>query len=130
MKAHNLNDVRSTMSSSDFDLYVCKKLVAKERNARERGIEFGMTFSAMRNILRAKRCFYTGIEIILPLGEDHLKANSLTLDRIDSSKGYVSGNVVACSNEFNNLKARVDSAGKFGMQMMVKAFSKAEKRFT
>lgn len=44
MKAHNLNDVRSTMSSSDFDLYVCKKLVAKERNARERGIEFGMTF--------------------------------------------------------------------------------------
>lgn len=126
----NINDIRSTMSVEEFDMYVCKKLVAKERNARERSIEFKMSFSAMRNILRAKRCYYTGLELILPVGDSaHLKPNSLTLDRIDSSKGYVKGNVVACSNEFNNMKARVDSAGKLGMSLMVKAFTKAERRF-
>lgn len=126
----NINDIRSTMSVEDFDMYVAKKLIAKERNARERNIEFSMSFSAMRNIMRAKRCFYTGIELVLPVGDaGNLKPNSLTIDRIDSNKGYVKGNVVACSNEFNNMKSRVDSAGKLGMSMMIKAFTKAERRF-
>lgn len=125
----SVNDSRSTMTSEQFDMYAAKKLIAKSKNARERGIEFKMTFMAMRNILGAKYCFYTGIPLELPIGDAaHLKPNSLTIDRICSSKGYVKGNVVACSHEFNQMKARVDSAGSHGMAMMVKAFGKALKR--
>lgn len=125
----NINDSRTTMSAEYFDMYVAKKLIAKSKNARERGIEFSMSFTAMRNILKAKHCYYTGIPLELPVGDAaNLKPNSLTLDRICSSKGYVKGNVVACSHEFNNMKARVDAAGIYGMRMMVKAFGKAEKR--
>lgn len=123
------NDRRSTMSRECFDMYTAKKLISKSKNARERGIEFNMTFTAMRNILSAKYCFYTGIPLELPVGDAaNLKPNSLTIDRICSSKGYVKGNVVACSNEFNQMKARVDSAGIHGMVMMVRAFGKAVKR--
>jgi len=125
----NINDVRNTMSVESFDFYVAKKLIAKSKNAKERGIEFNMSFMAMRNILKAKYCFYTGVELELPVGDaSHLKPNSLTIDRICASKGYVKGNVVACSHAFNNMKERVDSAGAHGMRMMVKAFGKALKR--
>lgn len=125
----NINDRRSTMSPEVFDMYTAKKLIAKQKNARERGIEFNMSFMAMRNILGAKYCFYTGIPLELPVGDSsNLKPNSLTLDRICSDKGYVKGNVVACSHEFNSMKARVDAAGIHGMLTMVKAFGKAAKR--
>lgn len=95
-------------------------------NARQRGIEFNLSFTAIKNLMKAKRCYYTGVKLTLPTGgADTLKANSLTIDRIDSSLGYV----VACSHAFNQIKANVDSAGKQGMKMMSKAFKKAEERF-
>lgn len=36
-----------------------------------------------------------------------LPPNYLTIDRLDSEKGYISGNVVVCSNEINQLKDRM-----------------------
>ena len=118
------------MTAQEFDVYCAKKLLGKLDNARQRGIEFNLSFTAIKNLMKAKRCYYTGVKLTLPTGgADTLKANSLTIDRIDSSLGYVPGNVVACSHAFNQLKANVDSAGKQGMKMMSKAFKKAEERF-
>ena len=65
-----------------------------------RGIEFDMTLTSIRNLYRAKKCFYTG-EIMSLGGNNH---NSLTFDRVDNTKGYVKGNVVACVKWFNELK--------------------------
>ena len=107
------------------DLYVARKLIAKKSNADQRGIEFKLSFTAMKNLLSSKKCYYTGV----PLTSEPDKANSLTIDRIDSSKGYVSGNVVACSKQFNQLKEVFDKAGKQGMMVAAKAFTKAAKRF-
>ena len=129
MKGYSENDIRSTMSKADFDLYVAKKLISKAKNAKERGLSFEMTYAMMRNVLRSKRCFYTGVAIEPPVGDaTNLKLWNLTLDRIDSSKGYVEGNVVACSYAFNQMKERVDSAGYVGMKLMEKAFGKAAER--
>ena len=45
------------MTESEFDLYVCRKLQRKAVDAKARGIGFSMTFTSMKNLMRAKRCF-------------------------------------------------------------------------
>ena len=47
------------------------------------------------------RCFYTGVRMIYDGdGSDE----SVSLDRMDSSKGYTSDNVVLCCNRVNLMK--------------------------
>lgn len=120
---------RAQMSKSEFDLYVARKLQKKANNARERGIGFSMTFASMKNILSAKRCYYTGIPLELPKsGVVYQAANALTIDRIDSSKPYEAGNVVACCNAFNSMKGQAEAAGIEGLKIVAKAFGKVIKR--
>jgi len=117
---------REQMSKSEFDLYVARKLQKKASNARERGIGFHMTFASMKNILSSKKCYYTGIPLELPVGGQVWQAaNALTIDRIDSSKPYEKGNVVACCNAFNNMKGQAEAAGIEGLKVVAKAFNKA-----
>jgi hypothetical protein len=82
------------------DLIIAKKLVSLSISAKARGIEFDLSLQSLRNIHRARKCFYTGTVFIN-------KSNhplSRTIDRVDNSKGYVVGNVVACTKIFNNKK--------------------------
>lgn len=48
------------------------------------------------------RCFYTGRE--LKLAMKHINHDSLSIDRIDSSKGYTLTNVVLCCSIVNTMK--------------------------
>lgn len=117
------------MSKSEFDLYVARKLQKKAQNAKERGIGFSMTFTGMKNILSAKNCYYTGIPLELPKSGQVFQApNALTIDRIDSSKPYEAGNVVACCNAFNSMKGQAEAAGIEGLKVVAKAFDKVIKR--
>lgn len=117
------------MSDPTFDLYVADKLRRKADNARERGIEFEMTFQSMKNILSAKKCHYTGLPLTRARHATFpIRASDLTIDRVDSSKGYVKGNVVACSHAANQLKAQVEAAGVEGLKMGVRIFQKTIKR--
>ena len=120
------------MSDSKFDLYVAQKLGQKAHNAEQRGIEFDMSFQAMKNICRAKRCFYTGIPLTKPAFGEPLKPSDLTIDRVDASKGYVKGNVVACCHAANQVKSQFEKAGiaglKIGAQVFTKTIKHLEKR--
>lgn len=119
----------SKMTPSEFDQMICVKMKRKAEGAAKRGIGFTLTFTALKNIYKSKKCYYTGVELELPTREDCvLKPNSLTIDRIDSSKPYEKGNVVACSNAFNQMKSQVESAGVDGLRLISKAFGKAVKR--
>lgn len=116
------------MSDASFDLYVADKLRRKADNAKERGIEFNMTFQSMKNILGAKKCHYTGLALTKPRASMPMRGSDLTIDRIDCTKGYVKGNVVACCHAANQLKSQVEKAGVPGLQMGVKIFQKTIKR--
>lgn len=111
-----------------FDLYVARKMEGKANNARQRGIEFNLSFTAMRNLLMAKKCYYTGIPLTRPKAGCDLKASDLTIDRIDNTKGYVHGNVVACCHAANNMKAMAEGGGIAGLKAAEKIFSKSIKR--
>lgn len=77
-------------------LKVANKYMTTIKSALQREIEFDLTIDDVDQLLHTKRCFYTGVLFD--------ETYSLTFDRMDSTKGYVPGNVVACTTQANSLK--------------------------
>lgn len=108
------------MSKEKFDLWAANKYVSKSHNAKSSKIAFSLSFTSMKNMLRAKKCYYTG----LPLTKD-----TVTIDRIDNSKGYCSGNVVSCHTSVNSLKALIENGNNaIGLKQVKMMVNKWEKR--
>jgi hypothetical protein len=85
------------------DTQVAKKYLSLKQSATHRGLEFNLSLTSVRNIMNAKKCYYTGR--CISYNVSGTKPNKLTFDRKDASLGYVKGNVVACSHEFNQKKS-------------------------
>lgn len=64
-------------------------------HAFERGIDVEIDFDYILDLFKKQngQCALTGIDIEFPYIKDHRKHGNGSLDRIDSSKGYVEGNV-------------------------------------
>ena len=83
-----------------FDLIVAEKYRALFNSAMKREKDFDLSFVDVRNLMQRKTCFYTGVKLSTERGQPY----SRTVDRIDNTKGYVKGNVVACSHTANQIK--------------------------
>jgi hypothetical protein len=80
------------------DVEVAKKLVNIHSSAQSRNLEFNLTFECVKKLLEYTTCFYTNVTFT----EDGIYARSF--DRVDNEKGYVVGNVVACTVDINGKK--------------------------
>jgi hypothetical protein len=80
---------------------VCYALMRIKANARKRGIPFDLTESDLRAVW-TEVCPVFGISLVM---NSERKNNSLSVDRIDNSVGYVRGNVCVMSWRANKLKA-------------------------
>lgn len=83
------------------DLEVAKKLMKIYQSAVDRSLEFNLTFNTVKRLLLYKTCFYTN----RVFEEDGPYSRSF--DRVDSSKGYIEGNVVACTIDINGKKSNL-----------------------
>lgn len=92
LKLHVLSDEGS-------DEHVARKFLQLKSGAELRGIEFSLTLENVRDLVRVTHCQYTGVEF--NASEEGRKR---TIDRVNAKKGYVSGNVVACTHAINCLK--------------------------
>lgn len=92
------------MQSSDIELAV--RYANKAEMAKGKHLDFTISFAEYKRLHSLKRCAYSGLEFC---GYTDNKPDNLftcrTLDRIDASKGYVPGNVVAVCQGVNNLKS-------------------------
>ena len=79
------------------DVEVAKKLVNIHSSAQSRNLDFDLTFEYVKKLLEYSTCFYTNVTFT----EDGPNARSF--DRVDNDRGYVIGNVVACTTDINNL---------------------------
>lgn len=100
------------LSKIDFELFVAYRFTGLKKSADIRRKDFNLTLSQLKKILSRKKCYYTNrpLTIYKNFGEGSgsgISDNHLTLDRIDCTKGYIAGNVVACSNFANQLKNKL-----------------------
>lgn len=80
------------------------KNYAKEmmQNAKRRAKQAGMGFNlTLEDIVIPAKCPVLGIPIVIGSGT---MSNSPSIDRIDSNKGYIKGNVAIMSDRANRLK--------------------------
>lgn len=112
----------------DFSEWVAKSYLSKKHDAKQRGIEFSLTLVEFTNMLRAKRCQLTGIPLTHRLGSIQ-KSTDVTVDRKDSTKGYVKGNVHAVCYAANTFKGRFEDKGQpLTPKMMLKIAQYVVKR--
>lgn len=92
---------RSNEQRANSPLHI--KLFRNSKHSKTHGkIEYNLTSEYIQSILEKQnyKCFYTGID----LRDSESKFEKPTIDRIDSSKGYVEGNIVICTWAANNIK--------------------------
>ena len=82
-----------------------------ERQARLRGIEFNLTPNYLEKIFDGK-CYLSGQPIklkTLKTTNGKLDEGNASLDRINSLKGYVEGNVMWCDKKINIMKNKLNN---------------------
>jgi hypothetical protein len=98
------------------DIKLAQWYISKFTSARDRGVEFSMSIVTLRNISLAKKCYFTGLI---------LDDKTRTVDRVDNTKGYVKGNVVACHSSFNSLKSLIENPiNNLDMKTCIKGLTK------
>lgn len=88
-----------TCSNSKLDEYSSFRgfVSTAKRNAKNKKLEFDLDVDYIKQLWENQngKCFYTGLPMLLA-AHNHLKEfkpDYASLDRIDSSKGYIKGNV-------------------------------------
>ena len=89
------------------DVQIARKYVKKSDACNLNRMPFKLSFTSFKNMMKARKCAWTGIELTTPRGNGKpLRDTDITIDRIDNSKGYIHGNVVACCHGANKLKSQ------------------------
>ena len=83
------------------DVEVARKILNIHQSALDRKLEFDLSFAETKKILETSVCFYTGIKFEID------GPNSRPFYWVDSTKGYINGNVVACTVDFNGKKSNL-----------------------
>lgn len=88
------------------DISIARRYISKQDNAKEKGHDFELSFKEYKRMALQTHCKYTGLKFCeydkngKPISEFTMR----TIDRIDNSKGYISGNCVAVCKWINTLK--------------------------
>jgi hypothetical protein len=78
------------------------------RGASFRGLSFDMGIDDFRSMWGAQvgRCWYTGMEMTTTVNDP----NKVSIDRLDSTKGYTRENTVLCTKRVNLMKREMSVA--------------------
>lgn len=100
------------MTALELDAYIAKKYVNKVKNCANLGLLFELTFMQFKRLMITKRCKFTGVTLTYQVGVVQVDSD-VTIDRVDNSKGYIKGNVVACCRGYNTFKATIEDPSTF-----------------
>ena len=102
------------------DIEVAKKMINLQQSATSRNLEYNLTFETTKRLMSYTRCYYTNVEF-------NDTTNIFSIDRVDPKKGYVEGNVVACTVEINSKKANLTIEEIHNLSTQLKKFWTTEK---
>lgn len=77
--------------------------------AKSRNLEFNITIKYVWDLWKSQngRCILTNLPIHLPKSKQDKYRHTASLDRIDSNKGYIKGNVQWVHKDINSLKSNL-----------------------
>jgi hypothetical protein len=102
MNKNRKNSIKQKEKNQDpNDIEVAKKLLNIYQSAMDRKLEFDLSFESVKTLLKFPTCYYTGRKF------DNDGPFARSIDRIDSSKGYIEGNVVSCTIDINGKKSNL-----------------------
>lgn len=87
----------------------------KASNARQRKIDFNLSFSKFKSLKKTKTCYFTGLT---------LTKDNHTIDRVNSAEGYTSKNSVACEDSVNRLKNILFESNNYDPDLVIKLCEK------
>ena len=105
VKARKLKQQKAWINASPYN-FVRKKIWHQKSNAKRRGIVWELDDDAIaRKILRQGRCKLSGQKFIYKQGtKGNRNIYAPSIDRIDSRKGYVPGNIMIVCWAVNCMK--------------------------
>jgi hypothetical protein len=92
---------RKEPTAQPADLEVAKKMLKIYQSAIDRKLDFNLSFDTVKKLMAYKTCFYTGREF------ESDGPYAMSFDRVDSSKGYIEGNLVSCTIDINSKKSNL-----------------------
>ena len=98
------------------DIEIAKKMINLQQSAISRNFDFDLSFETTKRLMSYSKCFYTGVEF-----EDSGKL-AMSIDRVETTLGYVEGNVVACTVDINSKKSNLSIAEIFNLANNIKKF--------
>lgn len=77
-----------------------------QNSAKHRGIEFNVSPEYLQLLWEKQngKCYLSGLDIKL-INKRNFQGQTASLDRIDSSKGYIEGNIQWVHRDINNMKS-------------------------
>lgn len=90
--------------NSDLEKIFIDRLKLMKVRALNKGFGFDIDLDYLKKIYKEQdgKCFYTNIPMIINGNRSY---NTLSIDRIDSDKGYIKGNIVFCLLCINTFKS-------------------------
>lgn len=104
------------------DIEVAKKMINLQQSASSRNLEFDLSFETVKYLMTRTHCYYTGIKF-----EEEGKL-AFSVDRVDSKKGYIEGNVVACTVDINSKKSNLSIDEIKSLSLKIDEFMNKQKR--
>lgn len=104
------------------DIEVAKKMINLQQSASSRNIEYDLSFETVKYLMSRTHCYYTGVKF-----EDDGKL-AFSVDRVDSKKGYIEGNVVACTVDVNSKKSNLTLEEIKSLSIKVDEFFNKQKK--
>jgi hypothetical protein len=98
LKYYQLHKEKINAYRNNYYATLERKFISWERSAKARNIKWELTLEDIKEM--PLTCYYSGVELSLKGCEP----NSISLDRLDSSKGYTKDNVVFCTVDINRMK--------------------------
>jgi hypothetical protein len=98
---------RNCFEDGDIDYYIKTRMAGLKSRAKRSNLEFKLEGEFMINLYKQQNgmCYYTGIQMNQKYKSEGFQSwDCPSVDRIDSSKGYVKDNVVWCCFGVNSFK--------------------------
>lgn len=102
------------LEGTELEVETANRYYHMYNNSKKRGIEFNLSITDVRRLLKRRTCHYSGAVLVKGLHPSKIEerggqlGNAHTIDRVNPNHGYIKGNVVACSHESNALKNTIE----------------------